>query len=359
MLNDPLLRQIVFPLIFLGGSLLLGLILEWLITRQLRRWVERTPWQSDDVIIASLRGMSLVWSVTVGAFVAVEVMALSPELTRLFEQIIQTIVILTITIVVARIIVGLVTAWLRTQRGNLPTSSLVLASIWLGVLMVGGLVIVQNIFGLSITPILTTLGVGGLAVALALQDTLANLFAGFYVIITRKIRLGDYIKLDTGQEGYVVDIAWRNATIRALSNNLVIVPNAKLASAIVTNYSVPERELAVQLNLGVSYVSDLRMVEQVTIEVGKAVMREVKGGIPEFEPFIRYNAFGDNLINFTVNLRAREFTDQYVIIHEFIKRLHMRYQEEGIGFPAFIHPPQINKGDGSVPLRENQDADRA
>jgi small-conductance mechanosensitive channel len=91
--------------------------------------------------------------------------------------------------------------------------------------------------------------------------------------------------------------------------------------------------MAVLVNLGVHYGSDLQKVEQVTVEVAKEVMKEVAGGVPGFQPFIRYNTFGDFSINFTVILRGKEFVDQYLIKHEFIKRLHARYKKEGIVIP--------------------------
>jgi len=180
---------------------------------------------------------------------------------------------------------------------------------------------------------LTALGVGSLAVALALQDTLANLFAGFYIILARQIRSGDYVQLDSGQEGYVTDIGWRSCTIRQLAGNLIVVPNLKLSQAIVINYNQPEKDLAVLVQAGVGYEMDLARVERVTVEVAAEVMREVAGGVPEFEPFIRYHTFGDSRIQFSVIMRGREFVDRFLIMHEFIKRLHSRYQKEGIAIP--------------------------
>ena len=93
-----------------------------------------------------------------------------------------------------------------------------------------------NAVGVSITPIITALGVGGLAMALALQDTLSNLFAGIHILAEHTIRIGDFIRLETGQEGYVEDISWRTTRIRMLPNNMVIVPNSKLAQSVVVNY---------------------------------------------------------------------------------------------------------------------------
>jgi small-conductance mechanosensitive channel len=118
-----------------------------------------------------------------------------------------------------------------------------------------------------------------------------------------------------------------------LANNLVVVPNAKLAQAIVVNHYLPSQDLAVLVEVGVDYASDLRHVERVVMAVGRDVMQHVPGGVPEFEPFIRYHTFAESSIDFTVVLRAREFVDQYLITHEFIKRLHPAFEVEGIAIP--------------------------
>lgn len=152
-------------------------------------------------------------------------------------------------------------------------------------------------------------------------------------MLARQIRIGDYVKLESGEEGYVTDINWRTTKIRMLPNNVVLVPNSKLAQAIITNYYLPDKEMAVLVNVGVHYNSDLKHVEKVTCEVGKEVMKEVQGGVGEFSPFIRYHTLDDFSINFTVILRAKEFVDQYLVKHEFIKRLHARYAKEGIIIP--------------------------
>jgi small-conductance mechanosensitive channel len=180
---------------------------------------------------------------------------------------------------------------------------------------------------------LTALGVGGLAVALALQEPLANFFAGLFITLAGQIRVGDYVRLDSGQEGYVVDFSWRSTRLRMLANNLVVVPNAKLAQAIVVNHHLPSQDLAVLVDVGVDYGCDLRHVERVAVDVGRDVMRDVTGGVPEFDPFVRYHTFGESSIDFTVILRAKEFVDQYLIKHEFVKRLHARFNEEGIVIP--------------------------
>jgi small-conductance mechanosensitive channel len=193
--------------------------------------------------------------------------------------------------------------------------------------------LVLQTVGVQITPIITTLGIGGLAVGLALQDTLANLFSGFYLIISKQVRTGDYVKLDAGHEGYVIDISWRNTTIKEISNNVVIVPNSKLSSAIFTNYHLPAKEITLTMNVGVSYDSDLEQVEKVTVEVAKEVMEEIAPELKESEPYIRFHTFNDFSIDFTLYMRVSEYFDQRIGKHLFIKKLHKRYQQAGIQIP--------------------------
>ena len=166
-----------------------------------------------------------------------------------------------------------------------------------------------------------------------LRDTLSNLFAGINIMESRQVRPGDYVKLDSGQEGRITDITWRYTTMETLGKNDVIVPNSKMASAIVTNYRLPEDVLTIAVKVGVAHDSDLRKVEEITLDVASDVCREVLGGMPLSEPRMRYQAFGESSIDFTVFLNVTAYADQVPLIHEFIIRLHDRYREEGIRIP--------------------------
>ncbi|OPX17834.1 mechanosensitive ion channel protein MscS [candidate division WOR-3 bacterium 4484_100] len=326
---------------FIIGGLVIGLVVQNIILTRLRKIALRTKWEGDEVIIDSLRGAIVFWFLLAGIYGAVMHLPLSPNLSTIIIKILVVIIILSVTFFFIRLTTGFLRLYSQ-KTAALPSASL-LINLTKGVILVlGGLIILQSL-GISITPLITALGVGGLAVALALQDTLSNLFAGFHIIVSKMVLPGDYIKLATGEEGYVTDVSWRNTTIRALPNNIVVVPNSKLASSILTNFHQPVNEMSVLVQVGVSYDSDLEKVEKVTIEVAKKVLKEVPGGIPDFEPFIRYHTFGDFSINFSVILRVKEFVDQYLIKHEFIKRLHKRYQAEGIEIPFPIHTIYMKK----------------
>jgi small-conductance mechanosensitive channel len=322
----------ILPLVLAGGAFLIGFIFDRIVIIKLKSISKRKKWESAEIITKGLHGMIIIWFGLVGLYAAIHHLPIQLTFLPLIKKILLVIAILSVTIAAAKIVAGFVNFYECKVKGILGSISIFKNLTILIVLLIGALIILQTL-GISITPILTAMGVGGLAVALALQDTLSNFFSGLQIIAARQVRPGDYVMLSSGESGYVTDITWRNTTIKALPNNMIIVPNSKLASAIITNYNQPEKAMAVLVQVGVSYDSDLNKVEEVTIDVSKKVLKEVQGGIPEFEPFIRYNTFDDSSINFSVILRAREFVDQYLIKHEFIKRLHERYKKEGIVIP--------------------------
>lgn len=205
------------------------------------------------------------------------------------------------------------------------TRKVVAAVIW----AIGGMLVLGQI-GIEITPLLTTLGLGSLAVALALQDTLANFFAGIYLMLDRPIRVGDYVRLDTGDEGFVDAIGWRSTRIRLWSNYIVVLPNSRLTSSVITNLVLNQSEVGVYIYGGVGYLNDLDHVERVLIEVGCEVMGRVEGAVATAEPLVRFQEFGDSNITFLAILKATDFAYQYVMKHEFIKAVHRRFKAEGI-----------------------------
>ncbi|MFH2012171.1 MAG: mechanosensitive ion channel family protein [Pseudomonadota bacterium] len=322
----------IIPISIVLGWVLAGLIFQKIIFSRIIKLAHKTDWKWDNIVIVPLKGMTLLWFLLAGIYLALPSIPLSVYLSSMFQKTLLISVIFSVTWVLAKISVGVVKTYTEKTEGALISTGIFTNLSRVLIFIIGGLIILQTL-GISITPIITALGVGGIAVALALKDTLSSLFAGFYILISRQVKAGDYIKLDTGDEGYVVDINWRNTTLKPFSNNIIIVPNSKLASAITTNYNLPEKEVAVRVQVGVSYDSDLEHVEKVTIEVAKEAMETIVGDALSFEPLIRYHTFDDFSINFTVIMRGRDFLDQYTITHELVKRLHNRYKKEGIEIP--------------------------
>lgn len=309
--------------ISVASGVVLGAIARAVMARIARR-AQRTAW-----LVAVVSAFVPAALVLAGMWTAVLALPVSMRWGADAQHLLLASYVLAGTFALARGVAELVRGGVLARSGVAGSAS-IFVNIARGIVLGIGILVALECLGVSITPLLTALGVGGLAVALALQDTLSNLFAGVHILASRTVQPGDYIQLGGGQEGYVVDTNWRITIIRQLSNNLVIVPNATLAASVITNYQRPHQECSVIVQLGVSHDSDLDRVEEITCEVARTVMREIDGAVPTHEPSLRYDAFGDSSISLSVTLRASEVTAQYVIVHEFIKRLHRRFQNEGI-----------------------------
>jgi small-conductance mechanosensitive channel len=256
------------------------------------------------------------------------------------------------TLMLMRAAGDIVRYWGAQIPGALPVTTLTETLAQLAVLILG-ILLILSAEDVKVTPILTALGVGGLAVALALQDTLSNLFAGFYIAVARQVNLGDYVKLNTGEEGYVTDITWRSTTFRSLASNLIIVPNSKLAQAIVTNYHLPEKRMWASVQVAVSYAADPGQVERILLDVAARAAAEIPGMLADPAPTVFFEpGFGDFSLGFTVNYQVAEFSQQYDVRAELRKRILLRFRQGGIQIPfptrtVHVEGPPLPDGRGS------------
>lgn len=328
--------SLVGPLMAVGifvGVAGLALGLRYVAFRALHRWAASTATQMDDLLLSNLRAPSIVWCVLIGVYVAVDVAQLPARAAALSLNAVYALLVLSITAALSNLAGSSLGQALRERELVIPATGLSLTIIKVAIWVVGGLVLLSGL-GVSIAPILTALGVGGLAIALALQDTLSNFFAGIHLLIEKPVRIGDFVKLETGQEGYVQDIGWRTTRIRMLPNNMVIIPNNKLTQSILTNYYLPEQRMAVLIPIGTSYDSDPERVERVVLEEAKKAIGQTPGLLAEPAPFVRFiPGFGESSLDFTLICQVREFTDQYLVQHELRKRIFKRFKEEGIEIP--------------------------
>lgn len=330
-------------LVTLAAIILVGIIIQILINTKLHRLVQRTHWKGDNVIVEGLRGRIILWSLIIGLYSALPMLHLPPDYHLIVEKILLVILIFSVTLAASSILSGFIRAYSTDAKGVIFTTSIFSIFSRIVVMSIGFMIILDSL-KISITPILTALGVGGLAVALAMQDTLGNLFAGLSILFSGKIKVGDYIRLQSGEEGNIIDINWRNTTIRNPGDNFIVIPNSKLASSITTNFNLPETDMFITIPIGVAYDSDLEKVERITLEVAREITQKTEGGVADFEPSLRFHTFADHSIDLTVSLRIRDYTKQYLIKHEFIKQLHKRYKDEGIVIPFPVRRVEFAKG---------------
>lgn len=336
-------RLIFLALATLVGTVVIGYFVRVIVFKWVERLTRKTKTRFDDIILTGIAGPSWLWFFLLGMNLSSRIIHHNPLLQRWIDRVTIIIWIVSITWALGRIAGELISRYGSKRVGAIAATSLTQNFAKIVVYLIGLLFIFQAL-SISITPIITALGVGGLAVALALQDTLSNLFSGMYLMMAQQIRVNDYVKLESGEEGYVADISWRATTIRALANNNIIVPNSKLAQTILTNYHLPEPRMSLLVPISVSYDSDPDQVEKILIEEALHCADEFPGLLKEPEPFVRFiPGFGDSSLDFTLICQVKEFVDQYPAQHRLRKRIFRRFRAEGIEIPfpqRTLHIPQ-------------------
>ncbi|HEV2425237.1 MAG TPA: mechanosensitive ion channel family protein [Terriglobia bacterium] len=331
LLRTPLaLIDIAAVLVLLTAALVIGLGLRHICRRYARRL--QNSW--GEFFFALLEPLPIPLLILAALYTAVEEFNLPRRWDHLASQAILVTVIIVLFFFPARVVHLFLTRMSRKQpqleRVTQPANFLVKILFSL----VAVIVILENL-GVHLTAVWTTLGVGSVAVALALQDTLGNFFAGLYILADHPVNLNDYIRLDTGQEGFVTRIGWRSTLLRTGQNNMVVVPNSTLAKAVITNFSFPEERLLVSVPVSVAYGTDPRRVERILVEIAGGLAEENFPGLLGYtEPSaLLLPGFGASTLDFTLYVSVRRFADQGRVQSELRRRILERFAKEGIEMP--------------------------
>lgn len=333
----------VIALIVVGAFLSLALLIQLFSRKLFRHFFGAESHTLSHQFFIPIRSL-LVWGLIISGlyYSAYQLAWLAdhPYLANLLDKVFGALIALLSLFTALRIFNGVSTWYLQRSvennphlssdlqyRGSLLTR---LASILIAAM--GGVYLLRAL-GVDISPLLAGGAVSGLVIGLALQDTLSNLFAGFFMNIDRPIKTGDFVKLESGEEGFVEEIGWRYTKLRTPINNLVMIPNSKFSQNRLVNYNLPQPEIIVSVECGVAYGTDLERAEQVIVEVAKQVQAQVEGAEKDWEPMVRWHTFGDSAIQFRAVMRVHQAQAQFVLRSDFIKALHKRFQEEGIEIP--------------------------
>ena len=353
-----------------GAIALIGIVAAFvfhkLIFPLIVRFTHRTPTDLDSRLVKSVRWPTTLGFVVLGAYLAFTVPL---DLTESQQSQVDTVGQALGVMIVITVVVGLLSSAIDWYLASLATSATRVVDLRLLPLIrrVGGVIIyaiggllLMDVLGINISPLIAGLGLGGLAVALAIQPTLANLFAGTYVMTEGVIATGDYIQLENGLKGYVVEVGWRSTRIRDWRNNLVVVPNSKFAETIITNFQQPTQAVNVYFECGTSYDSDLYRVEEICLEVMDTVVDSHPMAIKEYGKYFAFDNFGDSNVNFWLFVQATDRWGSFVVQSDMMKLLHKRFQEEGIVINYPVRTLQFPEGWTPEDLlsrnRQNQNA---
>ncbi|MGB9766124.1 MAG: mechanosensitive ion channel family protein [Sulfurihydrogenibium sp.] len=318
----------VFLVSFVGFYILRVILLE-----VLKKITQKTKIKIDEVIYQTIKLPSLLWVFILSIHVTMVFLDISEKHYHLITKLVNVILIFSVTIFLANLITKSLKFYMEEK--NLPTAGASLIFILINTLIYSmGILVILSYLEISITPILTTLGVGGLAVGLALKDTLSNIFSGLYILMEKRINIGDFIELENGKKGYVININWRTTTLRTLSNDVLIIPNEKLAQSIIINYAKPLNLTRIPIQIPVSYDTDLEKLEKVIFEEVESFAKEDARLLLNPVPTLRFiPGFGDSSIVFTLYVSVSDYESGFFVESELRKRLFKRFKKEGIEIP--------------------------
>ena len=326
------------PLATIALGLVLGSIFKKFLVSRLKSLSLKNDWESDDVIINAIDSVIVFWFFLAFSTVAIGNANL-PGPEDLYQKIISAFLIISISFTSSKIVLGLLDVWSKTNK-SLPSTGIFKGLTNFAIFSLGILFILQS-FGISITPLITALGVG----ALALKDTLSDLFGGINILLSKTMQEGDYVQLDNGYQGYVENVGWRYTTIRERANNIISIPNSVLSGSISKNFSSMDSAFRVPIQIGVSYDSDLDHVEKVALEVANDLYENLDCISKSYKPAIRFREFADSSINFFIYFQGKNFGDHNTILNSYIKKLHKRFRQEKIDIPypirTLIHKNEI------------------
>jgi len=235
----------------------------WMLGR-LERVAVRRPNSFAAVLREDLGTPTLLWCLTISVDALLRTIQLSVSAEQLGHSLVVSFLILSLTMVASSVLMRAMQ--LYGEQHSLPFAVAGLSqTLTRAVVFSVGLLVLLRFLGISITPVLTALGVGGLAVALALQETLANLFAGIHILVERPIAVGDFIRLSAGEEGMVSDIGWRTTRLVTGSNNTVVIPNKTITSGNLLNYSMPSAEVGVWVPVMLGLDADMGKAEKIAV----------------------------------------------------------------------------------------------
>ena len=318
--------------LFLVLVLALAALAARTVTRLTGRWLgERRGAQAGPAAGLKLGGPIALGALAWGLEIVLPELALPERLARICAAALGVVLVLTCALALLRIAVAGLTEYAARNPSVTPALGVARVATRVAIAALALLMALQSL-GVPVTPLLTTLGIGSLAVALALQDTLANFFAGLYLLADRPVRSGDYIKILDGEEGYVEAIGWRSSRLRTLKNNAVIVPNQKLSQAILTNFHQPTPPVVMSIPVGVSYDADPEVVERHLLDELSRALAEVRE-LHGTEIAARLTDFGESAAIYTCVVWVRDFEAQARAGHELRKRILSRLRKEGIEIP--------------------------
>ncbi len=319
------LQGMIIPIGIILGSVLVGFMLRGVVGWWVKRIITRVGLAKSSQFSLIIRRPFLYWSILLGIEITLRMVPVAPWAMPYIEPCLWGGFIIILSQTLARIATQVIAIRSETHR-HAPSSTLILKITQFSIYFIG-IILVLNSFGVNIAAIIAALGIGGLALALALQDTLSNIFAGIYITIAGQIGVGNYIKISDAKfvepaEGFVVDISWRTSTLRRLDGNMVVLPNNVLSQATVVNYTLPDTLCHISMKISVDTSADTLLVQTILQEV---ITSQDGASAVQVHLFEIHEASIDFMVFFTIGNPDLQFSIRSQTVRAIMQRFAAEY----------------------------------
>ncbi len=324
--------KVITGLIIVAGFGVAAWLVDLVFDRVLFALARKSKFHLDDQILRIMDRPVWITVVLIGALTGVRWISPQPPFTFILVSLLKSLLVLVWALAINRIVFRIVEDWIRHWREAERTGIEVIrlgGNITRIVVLAGAIFLFLSLWRINITPLLASAGIAGVAVALAAKETLSNFFGGITVLLDRPYKVGDYIVLDTGERGEVVEIGLRSTRITTRDDVQISIPNSIITNTKVINESAPEPRFRVRIKVGVAYGTDVDQAEEVLLSVA----RNNPLVVSDPDPRVRFRAFGDSSLDFELLCWAHKPHDKGRLVHQLNRDIYKAFGQAGIAIP--------------------------
>lgn len=294
----------------------------------------KTKTDADDIFVEKSSVPLTVLALLISLRVAINEFTLADALVVNLQRAVHTGIIIVIGYLIYLMVnLFLVAGWKKVSAKSKVKVDETISGVFKGILRVTLIVLafiyILNIWGVEVLPLVGALGVAGIAVALALQPTLSNIFSGISMILDKSVRVGDWVVLDGGTAGIIKKIGIRSTQVKSFDNEVHVVPNTKLADSIIQNVSLPDPRARVVVPFGVAYGSDVDKVKDLILKE----IKKIDHIVTDPEPVIRFISMGNSSLDFKAYFHVDSYENRFTAIDQANTKIYKALNKAGISIP--------------------------
>lgn len=324
-------------------TLIIAFIAKLILKKILKPLSKKTKTKIDDIIIKSLSSMIFYIIFLVGFKVGLQNFEFK---TTVWDSVVNTILIIIICLLLIKIIEDFAKQWMAEWKFKTKTSAderLIpfLKKIIKTILMILTVIFVFNAWKIDISPLLATAGIAGLAIGLAVKDSLSNILGGLQLVLDRTFKVNDKIQLESGETGVILDIGLRSTKLKTYDNEVIFIPNGYLANTKIKNFTQPDFTIRTNVDFGVEYGSDPEKVRKIVLEA----IKKIDAVVEEPEPAVLFIKMSDFSLDFVARAWVKTYTEAYSTKIKMIDEIHDALNKANIGIPFPTQTIYTKKGD--------------